>query len=188
MERQSFSRRFIIPVFIIFIIISVAFVGYSYAWRLGSPFLHHLLASLLGPLYFLLVAFGPLFVYPVAYFRGASPKERVIASLINPFLWMTKECIRLYASFTLLECLYFYLNLLNIWLILGLGIQIGVAELLCRKRLKGLGRDIQVFDVRICALLGTCLLLFVLMYACGEGEGIWSVYLEGYRRLFHSGV
>jgi hypothetical protein len=48
-----------------------------------------------GTAWFLSVAFGALYVYTVSYVRGATMKERVLASAVTHFIWMTKECVKL---------------------------------------------------------------------------------------------
>jgi len=57
-------------------------------------------------------------------------KERILAICITPFVWATKESFRLYESHSLLECLYWYLNPLNIWLATAIGLEAGLGNIL----------------------------------------------------------
>jgi len=188
MKRLGFRERFVTPILTVFLVMVSSWLVYNVSWRLENVALHRVLASLSGTLLFLSVAFGTLVVYPMAYFRGASLRERVLASLGNPFLWATKECLRLCISFDLLESLYYYLNPLNIWLAFALAAQMALAEVLCRHRRQRLGADIRVLHPTAVAVFVTSLFLVVSLYAWGEGENVYVIFLEGYRVLFGAGT
>ncbi|MBT4263607.1 MAG: hypothetical protein HN945_16845 [Deltaproteobacteria bacterium] len=51
-----------------------------------------------GILYFASVAFGTLLVFSLSHIGGAPLKEKILASFIVPFFWMTKEVILLQLS------------------------------------------------------------------------------------------
>ena len=188
MKRFGFRERFVTPILTVFLVMGSSWLVYNLGWRLENVTLHRVLASLSGTLLFLSVAFGALVVYSMAYFRGASLRERVLASLVNPFLWATKECLRLCISFDLLESLYYYLNPLNIWLAFALAAQMALAEVLCRYRRQRLGADIRVLHPTAVAIFVTSLFLVVSLYAWGEGENVYVIFLEGYRVLFGAGT
>ena len=140
----GFRERFVTPVLIVFLVMTASWIAYNLAWRLENVSLHQILAPLSGTLLFLSVALGTWVVYPMAYFRGATLGERVAASLVNPFLWATKECVRLSVSFSFFECVYYYGNPLNIWLLFGVTAEMAVAEILCRQRRASQGEDLLV--------------------------------------------
>jgi hypothetical protein len=188
MEKQSFAKRFIFPVLIVLIIAAGAWIGYHLAWRLNNRSLHDTLAQVFGILLFLSVAFGPLVVYPMAYRRGAGGVERVIACLVTPFAWATKDFIRMLAAFTVGESLYFYLNPLNIWLVLLLTAEMAFLELIMRRRSARRGEDVRVFSIPVFAVGVLAVCLVVALYAWGRGENIFSYYLEVYRMLFGPGA
>ena len=186
MVKQDIKRRFFYPVFIIFLIMSISWTVYNIAWRIGNPAIHQTLATITGTLLFLSVTFGTLFIYPVAYFRGASLKERILASLINPFLWATKENLRLLISFSFSESLYYYLNPLNIWLLCGLVAQMGIAEIFCRHLLKKRGEAVRVLAPGPISAIIIGLFLVITLFAWGQGENVYVIFLEGYRKIFGS--
>lgn len=188
MPRQSFRRRFLTPVFSLFLVMFLSWAVYNLAWRLESHALHALLALLSGTLLFASVALGAVPVYAVAYARGASVPERILACLVNPFLWATKECVRLSLSFTPLECLYDYVNPLNLWLLLAVAGQMAACEIGCRRMARNRGVDVRVWSPAALSVLACSLSLFVLLYAWGSGENAYVLFLEGYRRLFGAGV
>ena len=124
----------------------------------------------------------------MAYFKGASLLERVAACLINPFLWATKECIRLYVSFSFLECVYYYANPLNVWLAFGVIAEMALAELICRQRLRKRGENLRVLHPYAAAILVISLSLVVSLYLWGEGENVYAMFLKGYRVFFGPGT
>ncbi|MCD6569809.1 MAG: hypothetical protein J7L53_03810 [Deltaproteobacteria bacterium] len=188
MEQQDLKKRCIYPVLQVFLVMALSWIVYNLAWHLENHALHRILAFISGTLLFLSVTFGTMFIYSAAYFMGASLKERVIASLVNPFIWCTKECIRLLISYSFFECFYYYLNPLNIWLLCGTFAQMGLAELLCRWMRKAKGEDIRVFSPYAATVLFVSLFLVISLYAWGEGENAYVIFLEGYRVFFGAGT
>ncbi|MGW8321471.1 MAG: hypothetical protein ACWGSD_07955 [Thermodesulfobacteriota bacterium] len=187
-KRLGFRERFFTPVLAVFVVMTSSWLAYNLAWRLENDTLHRILASVSGTLLFLSVALGTPVVYSMAYFRGASLKERIAASLINPFLWATKECIRLSVSFSFFECVYYYANPLNIWLVFGVTAEMALAELFCRQRRRSQGSDIRVLHPGAVAVLLISLSLVVSLYLWGEGENLYAMFLEGYRVFFGPGT
>ena len=188
MEKLNFKKRFIFPVLMVFLVMAASWIIYNLAWRIDTHFIHQTLASIFGTLLFVSVTFGTLFIYPLAYLRGASLTERVAASLVNPFLWATKECLRLLVSFTFFESLYYYFNPLSIWLFCGVFAQMGLVEMICRKKLKNQGQEITAMHPAALAVFLVSLFLVVFLYAWGQGENIYVIFLEWFRNIFGAGV
>lgn len=188
MKKYAFKNRFLFPVLAVWAVMTASWGIYNVAWRLDNHLIHHVLAAVFGTSLFLSVTFGTLVVYPITYFRGASLIERVTASLINPALWAIKECFRLMISFTVPESLYYFFNPLSLWLFCGVWAQIGLAEILCRKRLKQQGEEITVLHPAAVILFSVSLFLVIFLYAWGQGENIYVIFLEGFRKLFGPGI
>lgn len=188
MKRLGFRERFVTPVLVVFVGMTLSWLAYNLAWRFENAAFHRFVASVSGTLLFLFVAMGPLAVYCRAYFRGATLKERIGASLINPFLWATKECLRLCISFTLLESVYYYFNPLNIWLAFGIAAEMALAEMICRQRRRSQGEDIRILHPIAVAVFLISLSLVVSLYLWGEGENVYAIFLEGYRVFFGPGT
>jgi len=188
MDELNFKKRFILPVLTVFLVMVISWIVYNLAWRIDTHFIHQTLATISGTLLFVSVTFGALFIYPLAYFRGASLTERVAASLINPFLWATKECFRLLTSFTFFESLYYYFNPLTLWLLCGVFAQMGLVEIICRKKMKNQGHEITVMHPAALAVLSVSLFLVIFLYAWGQGENIYVIFLEWFRKFFGPGV
>jgi hypothetical protein len=187
-KKQTFQKRFLFPVLAVFAVTAVSWATYNLGWRLDLGSLHRPLAAAAGTLLFVSVAFGALYVYPAAFFRGASLGERTAASLVTPFLWATKECVRLSVSFSFFECVYYYLNPLNIWLLCGIIAEMALAEILCRWRLRRGGEPIRAMHPAALVVLTMSLFLAVSLYTWGEGENAYVIFLEGYRCFFGAGT
>jgi hypothetical protein len=188
MKKQSFFKRFFTPVFIVFCFMTLSWITYNIAWRLDNAELHHLLADISGPILLIAVALGTIFIYPMAYFRGASASERIIASFTNPLIWMTKEFIRMLTAFATPEALYYYINPLHVWLILGTIAQISLMELICRSVAKRRGDVKKGFSLPVFVTLFVSIFLVISLYAWGRGENVFSFYLEMYREIFGPGI
>jgi hypothetical protein len=188
MEKLNFNKRFVFPVLTVFLAMATSWIIYNLAWRIDNHLIHQLLATLFGTLLFISVTFGALLIYPLAYFRGAPLPERVVASLINPALWSIKECLRLLTSFTFFESLYYFFNPLSLWLFCGVFAQIGLVEMICRKKLKNQGRDITAVHPAALALFLISMFLVVFLYAWGQGENIYVIFLAWFREFFGPGV
>jgi len=167
---------------------SISWICYNLSWRLENETIHLLLADISGTLLFLSITFGTVVVYSMVCFRGGSLLEKVIASFVNPLIWVIKEFFRMLTSFSITESLYFSLNPLVIWLILGIIAQMGLLEIICRWRQKKGGDDIKVFSFPAFMAFFIGLSLVIILYAWGRGENVFSFYLEMYRMFFGAGV
>lgn len=168
----------------VFAAMILSHLGYSASGAAGlAP-----LATLFGTTYFLSIAIGAVYVYASSYSAGAPLQTRAAASLITPFVWATAGCAALLESHPPLECLYFYLNPLNIWLALFLVLEMGLAEIFCRRAASKKVPDIKILTPGVVAAVVVSFSLVVGLYAWGEGENLYVMFLAGYRHLFGSGV
>lgn len=184
----SFLKRFVMPVAIVFSVMAISFIIYNTSLWLKSETLHYYIATIAGVILFLSIAFGTFFVYTMAYRRGASLTERIVASCLNPFIWATKEVIRITASFTLLESIYFYFGPLQVWLFFAVISEIGLSELLCRRGFKKRGGDIKAFSIPAFVTFILGLFMVIFLFAWGEGVYYFYIFIEIFRRFFGPGV
>jgi hypothetical protein len=188
MEKRHFLSRVAFPVLIVAGIAFASGLIYFASGGMERSMLHTVTASLSGLAYFLAISFGPLYVFAATRLRGSSIPEAVLASSVTPFLWMTKEVLVLTGSHPFLECLYWYLNPLNIWLAILMVAEFGAAALIVRsKKKKRTGVAVGSVLAPV-ALIAGSLTVFALMYAWGKGENLYVIFLEGYRVLFGSGL
>lgn len=190
MERaHSFSRRFLLPALPVLAAAVAGHLGYFGSRRLGRTAMHEVIAALSGSVYFASVALGPFYVYTVAAVRGAVLRERILAASITPLAWMTFEVVRLLESHPLLECLYWYLNPLNIWLAAFMAFEMGVGTLVARGLLRRRGEHKGKIITPAPVLVIVASLGFVVAaYSWGRGENFYVLFLAGYRLLFGTGL
>ncbi|MEN8243425.1 MAG: hypothetical protein ABFS43_00835 [Thermodesulfobacteriota bacterium] len=181
-------RRVMVPVLWVLLVMSLSYAGYFGSRHLEGGLLQSWMACFFGTTYFLSIAFGTLYVYIAARLRGANLPQCILASLVNPSIWMTKEVLRLTESHPFLESLYWFLNPLDLWLLSFVIMEMGLATLMVRTILKQKGEEVIVFTMGpVVTVLGS-LTFAVSIYAWGEGENIYVYFLEGYRLLFGYGL
>jgi hypothetical protein len=186
MQKASFVKRFVIPVSIVLLTMAATSAIYSYSWRINNDTLQWIIANISAVLLFVSIGFGALVIYPMAFFRGASTAERIIASLVTPLAWDIKEIVRVSEFFTYSEALYYGLNQVFLLSIFGAFAQMGLCELICRWRLGRRGEaPARVFSAIpvISILLGLGAFYVILIW--GVGVHFFYIYIEGYKALFH---
>jgi hypothetical protein len=159
-------------------------LAYNASWRLEEPALHQAVAWASGVVLWAAIAHGPLLIYPVAFFGGASLRTRLLACLFTPAAWEVKELLRVGEFFTPGETLYYGLNSVFLLAFIGTFAQAGLCEMACRWRLKRQGEPVRVITPwPVLALLSGLLALFV-FFLWGMGVHWFYVYMEGYKILF----
>jgi hypothetical protein len=186
MERTSFGQRFLKPVFVVLLTLVVSNITYFYlSWQITHPVLGSIVAFVSAAVLFISIGFGTLYIYPVAYFRGANKLERILACLVTPVVWNIKEMIRVSEFFTLGETLYYGLNTAFLLSLFGAIGMMGLCEMLCRWQLgKRTGIRVKVFSpVPVLSIVVGIAALYVCLL-WGLGVHFFYIYIEGYRALF----
>jgi len=185
MERQSFVRRAVVPAATVLIAMIAGAILYNHSWRIGSDVLHQLTAYVSGIVLFVSIGFGPLYVYPKAFFRGASALERILACLVTPVAWDVKEILRVSEYFTWGESLYYGLNTIFLLCLCVVAAQMGICEMVCRwMRNRHISDPVPVVTPAslIPAVLG--LAGVGTFFLWGGGVHAFYLYQEGYKALF----
>ena len=173
---------------VVFIVMLLSFFGYNEGRTLEIEWGHQLLPALFGTTYFLAVAFETLYIYTAAYLQKRSLPVRISLCLINPFIWMTKEVLWLTQAHPIEQCLYWYLNPLNIWLLSLMIFEMGVATLIGRSIQKRAGNSSVVFTRGPVMTVFGALAFVIAAYAWGKGENLYVLFLEGFRVLYGAGI
>ena len=185
MERQSFVRRVVTPALTVLIVMVASAVLYDQAWRIGNDTIHQLTAYIAGLILFASIAYGPLYVYPKAFFRGASLGERVLASLVTPVAWNLKEMVRVSEVFTWGESLYYGLNPIFLLCLSGTAVHMGLCEMACRwVRNRSVSEPVRVVTPASIMAVLVGLLGAGLFMAWDMGVHWFYIYQEGYKALF----
>jgi hypothetical protein len=182
------KKGIILPIMSLLLVATVSFLGYFGSRYIDSDAVHQLMAKVFGTAYFLSIAFGTLYIFTTGYIRGVSLAGRILASFVVPFIWMSKEVLRLTESHPILECLYWYFNPLNIWLVSLMVLEMGIATLIARAILKKRDKPLRVVTPAPVAVIVGSLLFVISAYAWGKGENIYVIFLNGYRFLFGFGI
>ncbi len=180
----SHSRK---PVLILLLVSSASLLLYEYSIYMPAPWLHQWMSGISGMILFVCIGFGAFFVYLYSCKQGASPAERILASFVVPFFWATKEVIRVSVAFTFLESLYFYFSPLTISVFFGVVSEMGLADLVCRRRCPhriALRQDHSLLPL-VAFFGGLAVVVFIL--AWGKGEYTFYLFLRGFRALFGPG-
>lgn len=188
MNNDGFVRRSAIPVIHVFILAAVSFMVYFGSRRLDAGIIKQTAAGIFGTLYFLSIFLGPLYVFTRARIRGAPLPECVLASMVVPFIWMTKEVYLLTYSHPVAESVYWFLNPLNLWLssfaVFEMGLGAIIAGFVLRRR--GIREKFITPGPPITMVLS--LAFAISIFAWGQGENVYVLFLEGYRSLFGAGI
>lgn len=188
MNDHGTLKQTMVPVLTVLVAAGVSYLGYFGSRSLNNESIHQIMAFTFGTAYFLSVAFGALYVYVLAYVRGVTLPGRILASMAVPFIWMSKEVLRLTESHPFIECLYWYFNPLNIWLTSLVVLEMGVATLIARLILKRRGQRLSIVTPSPIAVILGSLTFVISAYAWGKGENLYVIFLNGYRVLFGSGI
>ncbi len=188
MDEDASRPTILKPLLSAFLLALISYLIYYGSRRIENQSVHQILAALFGTIYFCCIFFGPLYIYTQGYLRGLALPARILASSIIPFLWITKDVLLLTESHPFLECLYWYINPLSVWMACLLTVEMGLGTLLARYLLKRNGRSIKVVSLTPVAAIIIGGLIFGGIFAWGQGENLFSIYLDGYRLLFGAGV
>ncbi len=182
------DKKTAIPVLVMFLTVTASWIIYNMARHIPNETMYILTANTFGTLFALSTFFCPFIVYFWAFKRGARPSHRLAAALIIPFLWATKECIRISTAFGFVECLYYYLNPLNLFYLCFIAVQLGMAGLICAPRDLAKGRMAKKHTLMafVALALGTC--CSVLIYTMDRGEPLFWMFMNGFRNIFGTGV
>ena len=187
MQKTSFLKRFVVPVVIVLVVMTVtAIIYFHLAWRMDTDnVLRPVVVFVSAAILFSSIGFGAVLIYPMAFFRGASAGERIVACLITPLVWNVKELVRVSEFFTFGETLYYGLNTVFLLSVFGALGQMGLCELICRWRLgKRSEEPVKVFSPApvISIVVGLVALYLCLLW--GLGVHFFYIYIEGYRAIF----
>ena len=176
------------PVLIVFLLALVSYLVYYGSRLIENQAIHQSLAAAFGTVYFVTIFFGPLYIFTDCYVRAVPLGRRIVAAGLIPFLWMTKDVLEAMGSHPIVESLYWYFNPLSAWVVCLLAVEMGLGTLAGRYILSRRGQAIRVVTFGPLAAIVFGAAAFGGIFAWGQGENLYSLYLDGYRLLFGSGT
>jgi hypothetical protein len=132
------------------------------------------------------IILGTLLIYPLAFFRGAPLRERVIGCLITPTAWILKELVMMPNSYSIGETIYNALNPLYWGTISLTVVEMGICEIACRLA----ARQKNSLPIRQVVSAGPVITLLAgigalyIFNAWGDRVGFWYVHQALYQYLF----
>ncbi|MFH1139450.1 MAG: hypothetical protein V1816_25485 [Pseudomonadota bacterium] len=184
--RRPFIKGPAWPVLLVVSVWGACTLIYNNAWRFLDPSLHRPLAVFCVVMMGLLIVFGATLIYPATFFRGASWRERVMACLITPFLWIVKELFMMPDCYSLAEKLFYAINPLFLGAIFLTVLQMGLAEIVCRVMAKRKFRSYtgQVFGAAPIMAIIVSMIALYFFNVWGNRVGYWYVHQGLYQDLF----
>jgi hypothetical protein len=184
-QRASLTTRFLFPTAIAALALLASHVIYHSSRLIYNDAIHQEVAFVAGLVYLFVLMGGSLIVYPVAFFMGARPWERVIACLVTPILWSVMEIIRVTEFFTLGESLYYGLNSQVLVFLAFASFEMGLCDMICRWWARGKGAAGTRIVTRATAGAVLCGLVVVYVIMIWGGGVHWFyLYQQGYKWLF----
>jgi hypothetical protein len=185
-EKEPFRKRIAFPVSIVFGGWAVSTLIYNHAWRFLDPLFHRPLAVVCVVVMGASITLGAALIYPVAFFRGASLRERMAACFLTPLSWTFKEMFMMPDSYSAAEKLYYAFSPLFLGVVSLTIIEMGIAEIICRagaERRNGapVRRAFAPAPV-IAVLAGMGAVYFFNVW--GDRVGFWYLHQAFYQYLF----
>ncbi|RJP39818.1 MAG: hypothetical protein C4548_11345 [Desulfobacteraceae bacterium] len=183
MKKQTITRRLIFPAAVTLGLMIISINAYDLSGAIQNVLLQEIVVYTSAILMFATIWLGPLFVNTLAFFRGASFSERMLASLITPVVWIAKTYAHFIGIYSFGELVFLILHPL----ILGnIGVNllcVGISELICRHRLRAKGGAIRLFEAPgIAALIAGLIITFAGLW--NGGHTYYYYYMDVYSWLF----
>jgi hypothetical protein len=184
MQSPSVMNRFLSPLFLALIVMISSRIAYLHSCRIDDQAIYHAVAVISGMIQFASIVLAAVLVYPLAYFRGATPVERVVASSTNLAVWICIEIYNVSEAFGCLESLYYGLNIGFILFAWKFALM-AVLELCCRHVAKRRGAELGVMTPL--PFFAFLVFFFVIWVLSKEGGAYYfNRLLDGYLAIFRS--
>jgi hypothetical protein len=185
MVKQSVVRRIVVPIALVLGVMIVSINLYDLTPRVLEPPWHSLLANGSAVLMFASIWMGALFANTMAYFRGATFRERLLVCLITPLVWSAKTWSDFFGIYSPWEILFALLHHLILGAPIVALLGMGLSEIWCRAIHKIRLKDDSVrilgaanVSVLLIGLISTVLMLW------NGGHDYYYLYMDLYTYLF----
>ena len=158
-EGRLFLTQFVFPATVGLGLFLILFWTYYLSWNVDNRLLHFLLTDVVGALFGFFLMFNALLLYPLFYYLGAPPLQRVAGSFLITFFWCLKEVYRMTEFYSLGESAFFLLFPVQFNIVLLSFGFMGLSEMLCRFII----RKSQKSDFRVITPLPMVTLVVVLV-------------------------
>lgn len=185
MERKPAFKRIIFPAGIVLGLMTISINLYNVSRWWEPQLLHHLFANLSAAGMFASIWLGALIADTIAFFQGATFKERLGVCLVTPVIWSAKVLYDFIGIYSWTEFLYLSFHAVIMGTIFVALFCMGISEIGCRmiyRRRTG-DRSVKVFELRSALVLCVGFLMsFTLLY--NGGHSFYYAYMNIYTILF----
>jgi len=184
MEQLSRIKRLGIPAGLVLVVMLVSINTYDLSRSIPQRGLHLVVSHLSALFMFLSIWTGALFASSMAYFRGATFRERLFVSLLTPIVWDLKVLWDFVGIYSVGEIFFVLLHHLILGPIVVNLMCMGISEIICdRVMIKRTG-DVSLRSRRSGLVLFATGLFFTVVFLWNGGHTYYYFYMDMYTRLF----
>ncbi len=185
MEKQPVLKRIIIPAgtVLVIMIVSINLYNASRWWRPQA--LHMFFANFSAALMFISIWLGAMIANTMAFFNGASFRERLLVCLVTPVVWDAKVISDFIGIYSPAEVLFACFHAVIMGTIFVALLCMGISEIWCRKiyRKKTGDTSLKLFEFKsVLVLVIGFIMSFLLLF--NGGHTFYYIYMEVYTKLF----
>lgn len=185
MKRQGFFRRIIFPIILVMGTMILSIQVYDLSRHIADRTLHQILSNAGAIFMFLSIWLGAFFANTIAFFRGATFKERLLVCLFTPVVWCAKILYGFWGLYSTGEFFYLFLHHFILGCPLVALLCMGISEIWCRIIVRRRTGDLST---KVFALNNTLLLLLSLTAVFGMlwkgGHAYYYLYMDVYAGIF----
>lgn len=184
MKQTSRLKRVGVPAGIVLVVMVVSINTYDMSRGISHRGLHLLVSHVSALCMFLSIWIGALFVNSMAYFKGASFRERLFASLVTPIVWDLKVLWDFIGIYSVGEIFFVLLHHLILGPIVVNLMCMGISEIICdRVMIKRTG-DVSLRSRWAGLALFATGLFFTVVFLWNGGHTYYYYYMDLYAMLF----
>ena len=183
MEKQSAIRRIIVPIIPVLAAMIISINAYDFSMKIPAGTLKTIVVYVSVLIMFASVWLGPLLANTLAFFRGATFTERMLASLVTPAVWIAKTYTWFIGIYSFGELAYL---ILHPFVLGNIGVNLlcaGISELICRGRVRKHGGGIPLFAAGNMSVLAAGIVITFAGLWNG-GHTYYYYYMDVYTWLF----
>ena len=185
MELQSFFRRIITPIALVLVVMAGSIYLYNATLYILKPPWHGLVVNVSAVLMFASIWLGALFSNTMAFFRGASFRERLLVCLFPACVWSAKVWLSAVGIYSWGELMFLLLHHIILGCPVVALVCMGISELWCRAIYRGRtgDRSVRILGFSNLSVLFIGVTLTLLMLWNG-GHDYYYLYMDVYTYLF----
>lgn len=184
MEQSSRIKRVGIPAGIVLVVMLVSINTYDLSRSIPQRGLHLVVSHLSALFMFLSIWTGALFASSMAYFRGATLKERLFVSLLTPIVWDLKVLWDFVGIYSAGEIFFVLLHHIILGPIVVNLMCMGISEIICSRVMMKRTGDVTLRHRWSGLVLFVTGFFFTIVFLWNGGHTYYYFYMDLYTMLF----